>query len=346
MTIAQAPTSTTQPVPPWRRWTAPGRLLTLSAAVMTLSALTPLSPLPAAAQNTPASPAPPGRFAGSSKFWRPDYVGTLRLRSSGSTTFTAIAEVELQRQPETFPGAGVLDFEMRGLITLTSPLETNRNGLRTLCQIQKPIVPVRIEHSGLRLYRGDEERPKNSYELRVFQEVPLGDCVSSDGRRFQRAHNVMEVNVDSSLMAIQGRPQEALPEAPQPLTPEEELVAQERTRAAEALVNDPASQRELEELVARAQREGRDITTAEAVAWAERLRRRGLMPQTIPSFTPRREAELRRLGAHRPIDTSHLRRAITLDHLEGEVTLQDAHGTSVFSWSLRRPPGAPPLRGF
>lgn len=235
---------------------------------------------------------------------------------------------------------------MRGLITLTSPLETNRNGLRTLCQIQKPVVPVRIEHSGLRLYRGDEERPKNSYELRVFQEVPLGVCVSGDGRRFELAHDAMEVNFDSSLMAIQSRPQDALPEAPEPLSAEEERVAQEITRAAEALANDPASQRELQEMVARAQREGRDVTEAEAVAWAERLRRRGLIPQTLPSFSPRREAELRRLGGHRPIDTSHLRQATTLDHLEGEVTLQNAHGTRVFSWSLRRPPGTPPFRGF
>jgi hypothetical protein len=99
-------------------------------------------------------------------------------------------------------------------------------------------------------------------------------------------------------------------------------------------------------MVARAQREGRGVTEAEAVAWAERLRRRGLIPQTLPSFSPRRQAELRRLGGHRPIDTSHLRQATTLDHLEGEVTLQDAHGTRVFSWSLRRPPGTPPFRGF
>lgn len=128
-----------------------------------------------------------GRFAGSSTFWSPDYVGTLRLQSTGTINFTAVAEVELQRQPEAFPGAGLLDFEMRRLITLTSPLNLVHNGLRTRCQIQKPVVPVRIEHSGLRLYRGNEDMPKNSYELRVFQDVPLGECVSGDGQRFQRS---------------------------------------------------------------------------------------------------------------------------------------------------------------
>jgi hypothetical protein len=64
--------------------------------------------------------------------------------------------------------------------------------------------------------------------------------------------------------------------------PKTPRVAQEITRAAEALANDPASQRELQEMVARAQREGRDITTAEAVARPERPLQRLLSNKELP----------------------------------------------------------------
>ncbi|MFN9623590.1 MAG: hypothetical protein ACK587_12295 [Cyanobacteriota bacterium] len=282
---------------------------------------------------------PPGRFAGSSRYWRPDYAGHLRMRSSGAIAFTAEAEVELQRLPESFPGSGIQNDEMRGLITLTSPLQLNQNGISTTCQILKPVVPVRIRDSGLTLYVDDEEFPRNSYEIRLFQEVPIGAGVSSDGRRETSPFQFMEVTFDSSQMAIDGRPPEAWkpPTPPKPLTPAEQAVADEQVRVAEAMTTHPAMQQGVQELVARAQREGRAITEAEALALMERLRRQGVIPERVPSFSAEREAELRRLGGGQgKIDVSHLRRTPGLERLEDQITVQNRHGTRSFAWSLRR----------
>lgn len=291
-------------------------------------------------QSAATAQPPTGRFAGSSKYWRPDYVGTLGMRSSGAVSFTAVADVELQRQQEAFPGAGVYDYEMRGLITITSPLQTTDKGITTTCQVLKPVVPVRIGRSLLRLYRGDEELPKNSYEIEVFQEVPLGECVSSDGSRSTIPFNSMEVSFDSTQMAIDGRPSSPLklPEAPKPFTPAEQAVADQLANTADAMVNHPEMQRGVQELIDRAHREGREITADESYALVERLRRNGVIPERLPSFSPEREAELRRLGGeHGKIDTSHLRRTRSFDRLEDQLTIQTPWGiTKTFQWSLRR----------
>lgn len=46
----------------------------------------------------------------------------------------------------------------------------------------------------------------------------------------------------------------------------------------------------------------------------EGLRRRGVIPETIPILSAERQAELKRLGgSHGAIDTSHLRRTPSLD---------------------------------
>jgi hypothetical protein len=299
-------------------------------------------------QDAATAQSPLGRYAGSSKYWRPDYVGTLRMRSSGAVSFTALADVELQRQQEDFPGAGIYDYEMRGLITITSPLQTTDKGITTTCQLLTSVVPVQIGRSKLRLYRGDDEAPKNSYEIEVFQSVPLGECVSSDGSRSTIPFNSMEVSFDSTQMAFDGRPPSPmkLPESPKPFTPSEQAVADQLTKAADAMLNHPEMQRGIQELIDRARREGREITAQESLALVERLRRQGVIPERLPSFSPERESELRGLGGeHSKIDTSHLRRTPSFDRLEDQITSQAPSGiTQTFQWSLRRT-GNPPSPG-
>lgn len=261
------------------------------------------------------------------------------MRSSGALSFTATAEVELQRKPESFPGSGIDTYEMRGLITFTSLVQTTHKGITTTCQILKPVVPVRISQSGLTIYRSDEDAPKNSYEIRVFQDVPLGECVSSDGRRFTIPFNSMAVNFDSTQLTIDGRPpdRDPLPESPAPFTPAEQAVVDEQLRLAEAMTTHPEMQQGLNDLISRAQREGRAITPQEALALIERLRRRGVIPESIPTLGAERQAELKRLGgAHGAIDTSHLRRTPSLERLEDQITVQTADSTRSFAWSLRR----------
>ncbi len=160
----------------------------------------------------------------------------------GSLTFTAEAEMELQRQPESLPGSGIQTYEMRGLITLISPLQISHNSIHTTCQILKSVVRVRISADGPTLSLGDEEFPKKSYEIRLFQEVPLGECVSSDGRHETIPFHNMEVNSDSAQMAIDGRPSQTwTPQTlPKPLTPAEQTLADEQVRIAEAMTSHPA----------------------------------------------------------------------------------------------------------
>jgi hypothetical protein len=340
--LAAAPTRGSRPnLSPWTRKTmspAPWRL-PVSGALAAL--LLPIPTVALAAPLVPGAAAQPtlGRFAGNSRYWRPDYVGTLRLRSAGAVAFTATAEVELQRQPESFPGSGIDTYEMRGLITLTSPLQSTHNGLTTTCQILKPVVPVRISRSGLTIYRGDEDFPRNTYEISVFQEVPLGECVSGDGRRSTIPFHSMEVNFDSSQLTIDGRPPDPrpLPESPAPFTPAEQAVVDEQLRLAEAMTHHPEMQQGLNDLIHRAQRERRAITPQEALALVERLRRRGVIPERLPSLSPERQAELKRLGGpHGAIDTSHLRRTPSLERLEDQMTVQTGEINRSFAWSLRR----------
>jgi hypothetical protein len=182
-----------------------------------------------------------------------------------------------------------------------------------------------ISRSGLTFYLGDEELPKNAYEIRIFQQVPLGECVSSDGRRFTIPYNSMEVNVDSSQLAIDGRPPDPqpLPKSPAPLTPAEQGVVDEQRRIAEAMTNP--------------QREGRAITPAEALALIEQLRRQGVIPERLPSLSPERQAELQRLGGPQGrVDDSHLRRTPSAARLDDQITVQTAHGSRSLSWSRRR----------
>lgn len=50
-----------------------------------------------------------------------------------------------------------------------------------------------------------------------FKRCPLGKCVSGDGRRETIPFNSMEVNFDSSQLAIDGRPSQAWTPPPAPL---------------------------------------------------------------------------------------------------------------------------------
>lgn len=279
-----------------------------------------------------------GRFRGSSAFWQPDYVGTLRMEQRGNYTFAATAEVELQKVTERFPNSMIAEYEMRGEIRITSPVMIRTDsGTYYTCTPISP-VPVKIAGSRMMIYSGDEEYPKNTYEIRVFQYVRLSDCVSQEGDRVNLPGALIEVNFDSSQMAIDGRPpsNEPLPESPH-LTPTEQTLLRQQQQAADEMVNNPEFQREMQRLQEQAIRTGKPPSEAEALAVIERLQRSGAIPQEVPTLSPEERAQLERQFPRRRSDYSHLRRFTNVNQLQDQVIVTTNVGqTMMFSWHLRR----------
>jgi hypothetical protein len=299
-------------------------------AALSLLLATPMLSAPAIAQPYE------GRFRGNSASWRPDYVGTLQLQQTGAYSYTATADVELRRLPSTFADATAFTYEMRGEITLTSPVTINTGDKVFNCTAAGP-APVRISGSRMAIYTGDEEYPRNTYELRVYQTVLLPNCVSQTGERINNPNLFVEVNFDSSAMVLAARPpsNETIPEVT--LTPEEQARAEQQRQSAEAMYNNPAFQRVMQQMQERAQ-SGRPITQAEALAFAEQLRRSGALPSgdQQPVFSPERQAEFDRQSARLRSDYSHLRRFTNINQLQDQMSVTHAGQTRTFSWNLRR----------
>ncbi|HIK56578.1 MAG TPA: hypothetical protein IGS37_15625 [Synechococcales cyanobacterium M55_K2018_004] len=310
-----------QLLPP--RWRQP-----LAVAVLAMLAT------PAIAQAQPYE----GRFRGNSAFWRPDYVGTLQMEQRGNYNFTATADVELQRVTDQFPDPAIAQYEMRGEIRITSAVTIRDAGSSYTCRAVSP-VPVQIAGSRLMVYSGDEDYPRNSYEIRVFQYVRLTDCVGPGGNRIERPGALVEVNFDSSQMAIDARPpsrEPPLPEAPN-FTPAEQAILEQQQRAADEMANNPEFQREMQRLQQQAIRTGRPPSDAEALAVVERLRRSGAIPREVPTLSPERQAQLEQQFLRRAIDYSHLRRFTTVNQLQDRVSVTTPAGqTLTFAWNLRR----------
>ncbi len=116
-----------------------------------------------------------GKYRGSSTHWFPDYVGKIQVRSSGDQTYAAIADVELQQKPTSIydPNPTAFQYEMRGSITVTTPLVVSQSGkLIATCKAASP-VPVSIADSLMSIYTNDQQMPKNSYEFIISQFIRL-----------------------------------------------------------------------------------------------------------------------------------------------------------------------------
>jgi hypothetical protein len=121
-----------------------------------------------------------GKYGGSSKYWRPEYVGTIQLQASGSKNFTAVMDVELQLKPDSDPNPTTLKYELRGQISFTSPIITKTvNEKGTFTSTCTPIspVPLNISDSGMKLYRGAKG---DRYEIKAYQYIRDSKCVVSD----------------------------------------------------------------------------------------------------------------------------------------------------------------------
>lgn len=245
--------------------------------------------------------------------------------------YSAIADVEIQAKPnpfgalETDPGA-VVQYEMRGAITITSPV---RYGNYT-CTAVSP-VPVSIKDSHMRTYRGAEYGAGTAYELRILQFVRLSTCTDGSGKVFQPQNESIQVNFDSSYRST-AQSEAELRQIPTP-TAEDEAAMKEQQQNAAAAMNDPEVQQALAQLEAMAQ-SGKTPSQAEMIAIAERLQRNPRVAQMQrPKLSPALEAY-----GNRPIDYSYLQRTNDPNHLKGEMTLEygTGRGSQTFSWDLRR----------
>ncbi|MFM7886970.1 MAG: hypothetical protein ACKPCM_09820 [Pseudanabaena sp.] len=69
-----------------------------------------------------------GKYSGDSKYWFPDYVGTIQIRLTSSWSYTAIADVELKQKPPDIsttlydPNPTSFQYEMRGAVTVINPI--------------------------------------------------------------------------------------------------------------------------------------------------------------------------------------------------------------------------------
>lgn len=280
----------------------------------------------------------PGKYRGSSTYWVPDYVGTIQIRSSGSQTYTAIADVELQQKPNNIydPNPTAFQYEMRGSITVTTPYVISQSGkVFATCTATSP-VPVSIADSLMSIYTNDEQMPKNSYEFVIAQFIRLPRCVDANGRSIQREYETMQVRFNTSDRPAQvgGAVNRSVR-----LSPTEQTELDRVTQAGQALADDQRLQQELEKMVAQDEatfrRTGRQPSAEEILARVERLRQQGILPDEdkVPTLNPELE---RKLNSAYKADYSHLRRFTNINHLKDEMTVN--HGSVVLnvSWDLRR----------
>ena len=280
----------------------------------------------------------PGKYRGSSTYWRPDYVGTIQIRSAGDVTYTAIADVELQRKPTNIydlkPTA--FQYEMRGSITVTTPLVISQSGkLFATCTAASP-VPVSIADSLMSIYTDDEQMPKNSYEFVIAQFVRLPLCLDANRRSIQREYEVMQVRFNTSeqlARAEEGVHPEVI------LSPTEQAALERVTQAGQAMADDPRLWQEFEKMIAQDEetfrRTGKRPSAEQILARVERWRRQGILPNQdqIPTLNP----ELKqKLDSVYKADYSHLRRFTNINHLKDEMTLNYGSVVVTVSWDLRR----------
>lgn len=279
-----------------------------------------------------ATARPLGKYAGSSTQWRPDYIGTIRMvQTDGKQqVYSAIADVELQAKPNPHaaidPNPDTVQYEMRGQITVTSPVK-----LGELTCTAAPSTPVSIKDSGMNLYQGAEFGAGTAYEVRIIQFIRTPDCVTSDGKIVRSEYQTIQVNFDSSYQSA-AQSEAALRALAIP-TAEDQAAMREQQQVAEAAMNDPEVQQAMAQLEEMA-RSGKRPSEAEMIALAERLQPNPRVAQIRrPKLSPALEAQ-----ANQAVDYSHLKRTRNPDHLKDEMTLDfgAGRGSQTFSWDLRR----------
>ncbi|WNZ44751.1 hypothetical protein Q2T42_23440 [Leptolyngbya boryana CZ1] len=280
--------------------------------------------------STTATAQPVGKYAGSSANWRPDYAGTIRMvQTDGKRqVYSAIADVELKAKPSDIPSddsdGKVVQYEMRGMITLTSPVVKGTY----LCTADAP-ASVSIADSGMNLYQGGEFGKGTAYEIRINRFIRIPNCTSPTLGKLRSDAQTMQINFDSSYQSA-AQAEAELNALPKP-TEADITAMEEQKRAVDAMMEDSEVKQALERL----QQSGNPPSEAEMIALAERLQQNSRVVQGVkrPKLSPTLQA-----AGDRKTDYSHLKRTNNPDHLKDQMTLDfgAGRGSQTFSWDLRR----------
>ncbi|MCU0566150.1 MAG: hypothetical protein MUF49_06095 [Oculatellaceae cyanobacterium Prado106] len=279
------------------------------------------------------------KYRGSSTFWNPDYAGTLQMSRTGQLNFTAIADVELQVEPSMLPNPDSFRYEMRGLITLTSPVTLiGNNGETTTCT---PVssVPVRIEYSGMNILKANDQIPSDRYSLSIYQDVRIPSCVTASGQVIDQPNATIEINFDSNALSTADAEAEAAADAATPvytLSEADRAATEQAAVAAQQVFGDdsPALQA-LRAREAEFMRTGRPMTEAEVMAWAEQLQADPALAN-LPSLSPEAIAAAAAETATPTAIDARMRPLTNINHLQDQTSINQAGEQYTFSWDLRR----------
>jgi hypothetical protein len=279
-----------------------------------------------------------GKYHGSSTHWFPDYVGTIQIRSSGDQTYAATADVELQQKPTSIydPNPTAFQYEMRGSITVTTPLVVSQSGkLISTCTPASP-VPVSIADSLMSIYTNNKQMPKNSYEFIISQFIRLPSCIDTKGRAIQQEYDAMQIRFNTSEQPSQTV---GMINRTVTLSPAEQAQLDRVTQTGQAIAEDLRLQQEIEKMIAQDEKAfrqtGKQPSAEELLARIERLRQQGILPDEdkVPTLNPELQ---RKLDSTYKADYSRLRRFTNINYLKDEMIVNYRSVVLNVSWDLRR----------
>jgi hypothetical protein len=291
------------------------------------------------------------KYGGSSKYWKPDYAGTVQIRESGTKNFTATLDVELQQKPDIDPNPTSVKYELRGQMTFTSPIVVKTGTSVVTCTPISP-VPLSIADSGMTLYTG---AGGNRYKIRAYQYIRTSKCVASDGGRVvelaeSRAGELM--GFDSNAHGITAKEQEMMSDARDFTISEADRQKLERMgQNNEAVFNHPAVQQEMARMdqeEAEFQRTGKRPDQAAQIARMQKLAESGAFSSvptgglsgTSPEFQQQVAKMSQQSQKISQEEEARLIKAPDLNRLQGgmnaEVGLENYKTRQEASWNLRR----------
>jgi hypothetical protein len=290
------------------------------------------------------------KYRGSSATWVPDYAGTIQMSVTGNLSqYTAVADVELRQMGPAEPNSSI-PYEMRGVITMTSPeVITNPNQGTTVTQLTcTPVkeTPVSIEKSRMTLYPAGTT-PANTYTIRIGQFIRTTKCVSQAGVDMTSPNGFIDLSFDSSSQSAEAAMAQ-MPSAPPPQVTQADLSAMETAskqgQDLMALIESPAFKQEVAKLRKDAQQGGQTLSEAEAAgAVLLRWQQSGKMPKiTAPQIDPKFEAYSRSMKSdysrYKPIKSLNrlTDQASVTDRIPSQEAGKQLVITKTFSWDLRR----------
>lgn len=320
----------------WQRWQLLGISILLGMAV------------PVMAQTYTS------KYAGNSKYWRPDYAGTIQIQESGSKNFTAVMDVELQLKPDSDPNPTYLKYELRGQLAFTSPIVVkvvNEKGTFTSTCTPVSPVPLNIGESGMTLYK----RAKGDlYEIRAYQYVRDSKCDRSYGGNVYTTGESRvgdSIGFNSSSRAMTAADRDLAADAKDFNISDADR--QKMETSGRAIMNNPALQQEMAKIQQEEeefQRTGKKPNQAARIARMQKLIKSGGLPTAggVSSLSPEFQQKVGKMTQQgkkvSQENEAKLIKVTDLNRLQGsssyETGVENYNTKKEATWDLRRVNGS------